>query len=199
VGGYHTAPGFGLTGSAVTGARAGLGAAEYALQAEIQPVDNDELKRSREVLYTPLECKSGYSPRWVAQIVHTTMVPYYISYIKHGERLQAALTLIEFMRDHLVPKLIAKDGHELWLAHQAKNIVLTAEMMLKCSLFRTESRGMHYREDYPRRDDPSWLAWVKLKEEEGTMKLWKEPVPEKWWPDLSSPYEERYPSRFPGE
>lgn len=55
-----------------------------------------------------------------------------------------------------------------------------------------ESRGMHYREDYPRRDDPSWLAWVKLKEDQGRMKLWKEPVPNEWWPDLSKPYEDRY-------
>jgi len=72
-------------------------------------------------------------------------------------------------------------------------------MMLRSSIFRTESRGTHYREDYPRRDDPTWLAWVYLKEEQGRMKLWKEPIPEEWWPDLSKPYEERYPDRFPGE
>jgi len=27
----------------------------------------------------------------------------------------------------------------------------------------------------------------------------KEPVPKEWWPDLSKPYKERYPERFPGE
>jgi hypothetical protein len=26
-----------------------------------------------------------------------------------------------------------------------------------------------------------------------------EPIPRAWWPDLSKPYEERYPKRFPGE
>jgi succinate dehydrogenase/fumarate reductase flavoprotein subunit len=84
-------------------------------------------------------------------------------------------------------------------AHDTKNMVLNAEMILRTSLFRTESQAMHYREDYPRRDDPAWLAWVKLKEEQGRMKLWKEPIPKEWWPDLSKPYEERYPKRFPGE
>jgi succinate dehydrogenase/fumarate reductase flavoprotein subunit len=78
-------------------------------------------------------------------------------------------------------------------------MVLNAEMMLRASLFRTESRGQHYREDYPRRDDPEWLAWIKIKEEDGKMKAIKEPVPEKWWPDLTGPYEERYPCRFLGE
>ena len=79
-------------------------------------------------------------------------------------------------------------------------MVLNAEMILRASLFRTESRGLHYREDYPRRDDPTWLAWVKImQDEQGGMKLLKEPVPREWWPDLSRPYRERYPERFPGE
>ena len=32
---------------------------------------------------------------------------------------------------------------------------------------------------------------------EGRMKLIKEPIPEEWKPDLSKPYEERYPFKFP--
>ncbi|MEM2252794.1 MAG: twin-arginine translocation pathway signal protein, partial [Candidatus Bathyarchaeia archaeon] len=120
-------------------------------------------------------------------------------YIKRGDRLEAALTLIEFIRDHIVPKLYARDWHELWLAHEVRNAVLHAEMILRCSLFRAESRCTHYREDYPRRVDPDWLAWVKFKNDYGKMKIWKEPIPQKWWPDLSKPYEERYPRRFPGE
>ena len=127
------------------------------------------------------------------------MVPYFILRVKSEERLQATLTLVEFMRDHLVPKLKANDPHELRLAYETKNMVINAEMRLRASLFRTESRGYHYREDYPRRDDPNWLAWVLLKEEQGKMKAFKKPIPEEWWPDLSKPYEERYTARFPGE
>ena len=127
------------------------------------------------------------------------MMPYYVKDIKHGDRLQAVLTLLEFIKDHLVPGLIARDSHELRLAHETENIVLNAESILKCSLFRTESRANHYREDYPRRNDNEWLAWTKLKLEDGDMKLWKETIPRKWWPDLSKTYEERYPRRFPGE
>jgi succinate dehydrogenase/fumarate reductase flavoprotein subunit len=199
LGGYHPAPGFGLTGSAVTGSRAGQGAAEYALQTKKPVINEEEIARLQKTMYGSTERKGGFSPRWVSQIIQNTMMPYFIKYIKHGQRLQAALTIVEFARDHLVPKLLAKDTHELWLDHEIKNAVLSAEMILKCSLFRTESRAMHYREDYPRRDDPAWLAWVKLKEEQGQMKLWKEPIPKEWWPDLSKSYEERYPRRFPGE
>jgi succinate dehydrogenase/fumarate reductase flavoprotein subunit len=199
LGAYHPAPGFGLTGSAVTGSRAGLGAAEYALQTEKPIVPGEELSKVREIMYAPMERKAGFGPRWVTQILQNTMIPYFILFVKHEKRLQAALTIVEFLRDHLVPKLVAKDSHELRLAHETKNMVLNAEMILRNSLFRTESRGQHYREDYPRRDDPDWLVWVKLQEEQGRMKLSKEPIPKEWWPDFSKPYRERYPKRFPGE
>ena len=176
-----------------------MGATEYALQEEEPVIDDAEIARLKNIMYTPTERRGGFNPRWVTQLLQNTMVPYFIIYIKEGERLQAALTIVEFLRDHLVPKLVVKDAHELRLAHETKNMVLSAEMMLRSSLFRTESRGLHYREDYPRRDDPTWLAWTKVKEEQGQMKVSREPVPKEWWPDLSQPYEERYDLRFPGE
>jgi len=199
VGAYYSGVGFGTATASSTGARAGRGAADYASQAEEPTIDEEELARLKKSVHAPLERKGGFSPRWVTQLLQNLMVPYFIERIKHGERLQAALTLVEFLRDHLVPKLTAKDSHELRLAYETKNMVTNAEMRLRASLFRTESRGNHYREDYPRRDDPVWLAWVLLKEEDGRMKAFKKPIPEEWWPDLSKSYEERYPDRFPGE
>jgi succinate dehydrogenase/fumarate reductase flavoprotein subunit len=175
----------GLTPSAVTGKRAGAGAAEYALQMEKAIIDEEKLAGLKRIMYAPAERRGGFSPRWVTQLLQNTMMPYFILYIKHGERLQAALTVVEFLREHLVPQMVAKDPHELRLAHETKNMVLTAEIILRSSLFRAESRAGHYREDYPERDDPAWLAWVKIKEEQGRMKLWKEPIPKEWWPDLS--------------
>ena len=199
IGAIYSGFGFASMWAQTTGARAGVGAAEYALQAEKPTMDEEELVRLKEIAHAPLKRKGGFGPRWVTQVLRNLMIPYFVCRIKHEERLQAALTLVEFFRDHLVPKLYAKDSHELRLAHETKNMVLNAEMKLRASLFRTESRGDHYREDYPRRIDPAWLAWVMLKEEHGEMKLWKEPIPKEWWPDLSKSYEEIYPVRFPGE
>jgi succinate dehydrogenase/fumarate reductase flavoprotein subunit len=198
-GASHRGPGFGVTGAAVTGKRAGLGAAKYASHAEKPLTDQEELTRLKKLIYAPAQRKGGFSPRWVTQVLQNTMMPYFILYIKHGERLQAALTIVEFMRDHLVPRLLANNSHELRLTHETRNMVLNAEMILRASLFRTESRGLHYREDYPRRDDPTWLAWTKVKEEQGRMKVLKEPMPKEWWPDLSKTYQQRYPERFPRE
>lgn len=198
-GAHYSGFGFALIFAAVSGARAGEGAAEYALRAEEPVIDEKSLSMLKDATLAPLERKGGFSPRWVTSVLQHLLIPYFILRIKHEKRMKAALSLVEFIRDDLIPKLKANDLHELRLAHETKNMVLNAEMMLKASLFRTESRGCHYREDHPRREDPTWLAWVRIRKEGEKMKVWKEPIPKDWWPDLSRPYEERYPLRFPGE
>jgi len=189
--------GYGLTGASVTGHRAGRQAAEFALKVKQTEVDEREVRALKEGIYEPLLRSGGFSPGFVAQTLQNIMVPYYIMQIKHGQRLQAALTMVEFLGGHLVPKMKARDAHELRMVHEARNMTLNAEMVLRASLFRTESRGSHYREDFPNRVDPDWLAWTVLKQEQGEMKAFKLPIPKEWWPDLSKPYEERYELRFP--
>ena len=141
----------------------------------------------------------GFSPQWTLQVIQETVMPYWVLLYKKEERLQAALTTIEFIRDNIVPKLWARDNHELRLVHEVRNIVLHIEMKLKASMFRKESRWYHYREDYPLRDDENWLCWIKIQDVEGEMTFIKVPVPEKWRPDPSMPYAERYPCAFPNE
>lgn len=199
MGAVYSSPGNALCGSAVTGTRAGIAASGFSKKAEKPDIDQEEVNRIKTTISAPADRKGGFSPRWVTQLLQNIMFPYYIMYIKKQDRMEAALTLVEFMRDHLAPKLTAKDPHELRLALETKNMILNAEMRLKSSLFRTESRGCHYREDFTRRDDENWLVWVLLKEEGGEMKAYKEPIPEEFRLDSDLSYEERYPVRIPGE
>ena len=78
-------------------------------------------------------------------------------------------------------------------------MLLNAEMKIRAGVFRTESRGTHFREDYPARNDKEWLVWVKIKDENGEMVCTKHPIPEEWAPDPRMSYRERYPIPFPGE
>ncbi len=199
-GATYGAIGQSVLGCSVTGAHAGAAAAEYARRSAPAEADDDEVARVAESLTAPLRRRGGFSPRWVTEMLQNTMVPYYVMYVKHGDRLRAALTNVEFFRDHLGPLLYAEDQHELRLAHETRNMILNAEMRLRASLFRTETRGCHYREDYPLRDDEEWLAWVLVrKRADGEMETFKRPIPREWHPDPSLPYEERYPNRVPGE
>ena len=148
----------------------------------------------------PLNRGMGYSPRWAMQLLHNTMAPYFVSYVRKADRLEAALTYVMFIKEHICPQLKAEDMHELRLAHEVCGMVLGSEIRLRSALFRQESRGMHYREDFPSRDDKNWLAWIKIPAAgNGKVVPVKVPVPEEWRTDCSLSYEERYPYRFPGE
>ena len=191
--------GFSFCGSSVQGACAGEEASEFAATAELVPISKLKTKSIHETMFEPLERKTVITPAWVTQIMQNAVIPYYVLYVKEQSRLEAALTNIEFMRDHLAPKMIASNPHELRSVHETINMLLNAEMKLRASLFRTESRGTHYREDFPARNDDDWLAWIKIKSGAEGMKLIKHPIPDEWRPDERVPYEERYPARFPGE
>jgi succinate dehydrogenase/fumarate reductase flavoprotein subunit len=55
-------------------------------------------------------------------------------------------------------------------------MIISAEMKLKASIMRTESRCSHYRLDYPSLDEKNWRAWINIyKGEDGLMKLEKQP------------------------
>jgi succinate dehydrogenase/fumarate reductase flavoprotein subunit len=181
----------------VTGARAGIAAAKYSSSSVDTVPDENTVESLKNSIREPIVRKGGFSPRWVTEILRNYMSPYFVMYIKHEKRLQAALMNVEFIRDHLVPKMVANDAHELRLVNETKNLVLVAEMKLRASLFRKESRGHHYREDYPQRNDPEWLAWTLLKDVDGSMEAFKKMIPEEWWPDLSKSYKERYPMELP--
>lgn len=105
------------------------------------------------------------------------MIPNFILYVKKGDRMLAALTYIEYLRDHQVPLLMANDLHELRQAHETANMILNAEMKLRSALLRTESRGSHYREDYPKANDNDWLVWIKIRQNnKGRMELVKHKI-----------------------
>ncbi|MDR1573490.1 MAG: FAD-binding protein [Clostridiales Family XIII bacterium] len=196
-GAEYPGQGFATCYSSVTGAIAGEAAAKLSKETETPEVGEQELQRALNYVFAPYDQVGGFSPAWATQVMQATLFPYWVLYVKSEERLQTALKQIEYMQRDVIPKLTARDFHELRLAHETRNMALNAEMKLKASLLRKESRGAHFREDYPKRIDPYGLKWIKIKQENGEMKFFDEPVPEKWWPDLTLPYEKRYIRRFP--
>jgi succinate dehydrogenase / fumarate reductase flavoprotein subunit len=58
-----------------------------------------------------------------------------------------------------------------------ENLLLQATALVESAIARTESRGAHAREDFPKRDDQNWmkhtLAWVEAK---GAVRLDYRPV-----------------------
>ncbi|MDF7799439.1 FAD-binding protein [Pontiellaceae bacterium B1224] len=176
-GGIYTQVGSSLAGSGAQGALAGKTAAEYAKSVSMVKTPESTLKKINTEIYAPFLRQQGFSPQWVTQTLQGVMIPNFILYVKSEDRLLAALTYIEYMRDHQVPLLMAEDLHELRQCHETANMILNAEMKLRAALMRTESRGSHYREDYPEANDADWLCWIKIKQaDDGSMQLVKHAI-----------------------
>ena len=110
---------------------------------------------------------------------------------------QEALARLAAAREqHLVPA--AQDHVRLCLEMQHK--ILNAELSLRASLAREETRGLHYRTDFPYRDDENFLCFITLtKNAEGGMDIEKIPVKDEWKGDLTEDYKTRYTYYFPKE
>jgi succinate dehydrogenase/fumarate reductase flavoprotein subunit len=95
---------------------------------------------------------------------------------KRADRLAAALARVAEIRSEIAA-LRAPHPHELVRLKETEAMVLAAELMLRASLTRTESRLSHFREDCDARDDEDWLAWVDVREERDEPVAHKTPIP----------------------
>ncbi len=184
-GGIYTQIGSSLAGSAVQGAIAGAAAANDSLgMASKLDVSEQYLALVNQQILAPLKRDRGYSPAWVTQVLQGVMIPNFVLYIKKERMMQAALAYVEELNEHHVPMLMADDLHTLRLAHETENMIITAEMKLKASIMRKESRCSHYRLDCPDIDYENWQAWINIsKDENGNMVLEKQPFES--WPNFS--------------
>jgi succinate dehydrogenase/fumarate reductase flavoprotein subunit len=174
-GAIYTQIGSSLTGSAVQGSVAGEASAEYCKKINCSTISKEKTDKIYQEILAPLKRESGYSPAWLTQLIQGIMIPNFIIYIKKEKLLRAALAYIEELRDHHLPLIRAADMHELRLAHETANMIITAEMKLRASIMRTESRCSHYRLDYPELDNENWQAWINIfKGSDGSMQFEKQ-------------------------
>jgi len=83
----------------------------------------------------------------------------YVGIIRNKESLNLMLKELRHMEkriDDLHRKGVSVQFLEL------KNMATVSKLITKAAQIRRESRGTHYREDYPKTDDKNWLKHVCL-------------------------------------
>jgi succinate dehydrogenase/fumarate reductase flavoprotein subunit len=113
--------------------------------------------------------KDGLTADGVLLTLQKTILPMDVVILREEGRLLKALNKLEEIKNEMLPKIEWKDPHTLIKKLETENIVLYCEVMLRSALIRTESRGLHYREDYPIRDNKNWLKWIKIRGETGNL------------------------------
>jgi succinate dehydrogenase/fumarate reductase flavoprotein subunit len=166
----------GLSSAATSGATAGSNAARFAADIDDPVIEKNQADELKQNLFAPLKRKDGFLPEQIVLTMQENIIPYDIALLRKKERMEKALSNIEYARDNYLPEIKAYDFHFLKNAHEAANILFVAEVQLKTSLMRTESR-VALREDYPYTDNENWLKFIELKVENGNMALSTSPVP----------------------
>jgi len=104
-----------------------------------------------------------------------------VSVFRTEETLNTALEDLKKIRErakHVVIRDKSKRFNtELMDAVELGFLVDLAEVITRSALNRTESRGAHSREDYPKRDDENWLKHTLIyREGEGEYRFDYKPV-----------------------
>jgi adenylylsulfate reductase subunit A len=148
-------------------------------KAEPPQVDDEHIKRLREVVFEPMEnYRVGRN-----EIVAGTVAPSYISplqglqrleklmdeyvggystfYVTNEPLLNRGLELLEMLTEDF-EHIGAEDLHQLQRAWELQHRILTAESVARHTLFRQETRwpGYYYRADHPKLDDAEWHVFT---------------------------------------
>ena len=161
VGGVHGANRHGgnaLTDILVFGARAGAAAAEHASKTsrkKVTDLADPELKHFELILSR----EQGYSPYDVMARLKEIMWAK-VGIIRDSASLAEAFETV-FDLKLMADRIAAKKGRDMLVALEAPMALESAEMIIRAAMERKESRGAHYRTDYPS-EDPNWLKPIYI-------------------------------------
>jgi len=144
----------------VAGRNAGLKAKEAAFpqiperqvqreMVRLQSLFSDTGKDAKEF------CRSLQSLMWVKAGI-----------LRSAESLSTALARIEEL-EGLSKTCRAENPLELVRRLDLNNMLLVSKMVCQAALYRTESRGAHYRSDWPQERNPEWLKNVLIRKADG--------------------------------
>jgi L-aspartate oxidase len=160
-----------LGGSQVFGWRAGKRAAEVAKDRPALRASEDELDRLiREPLARLREATGTRRPGDLLPPLQRKMWEQLLVE-KDAPSLADALDYVANDRERLARSIRVAEPMDYALALEHRNLLDVAEVIIRAASLRTESRGSHYRSDFPRRDDESWLTNIFVTRKDGRLDL----------------------------
>jgi succinate dehydrogenase / fumarate reductase flavoprotein subunit len=169
-------PGSGIMYAVISAGWAGPSAARYVKSADLGNISLAETKALKEKVLAPLQIGGNLLPEDAISSLQDVMAPMKYNLRRSKERLNEALIRLDELKEK-ISGLQAKDTHYLSKCHEIKSMLLCAELTYRAALMREESRGFHFREDYPKADDKNWLKWIILKQDNSKVKLFKQSIP----------------------
>jgi succinate dehydrogenase / fumarate reductase flavoprotein subunit len=152
--------------------------ASYPDTVDFQPVV-DEIARLEEI--RTRESAGSIRPNVIRENIQKRFYAN-MSLLRKKEGLEEFLAELERIRSEDMPKMSIVEHSPNWNkewkeAIENYNLLDVAEMAVRATLFREESRYQYIRPDFPDRDDTNWKCYVTIKNEDGEMQLTKQDIP----------------------
>jgi succinate dehydrogenase / fumarate reductase, flavoprotein subunit len=183
-GGMHGANRLGgnsLSDLLVFGRRAGLAAAHHALGREkTQEIDSAQVEAATTHALAPFGRDEGENPYAIQQDLQDCMQRL-VGIIRREDELKEAQKELAALKERA--QRVKVEGNRQYnpgwhLALDLDALLTLSESLTMAALQRTESRGGHTRDDYPRTDDELGKVNMVIRRREDELSIQPEPLPQ---------------------
>jgi succinate dehydrogenase / fumarate reductase flavoprotein subunit len=163
----------------VFGRRAGLYASQFARENASGSLDGAQIAAIQNKALVPFERTGKEQPYQVQEDLQESMQAL-VGIVRSESEMQESLQkLAEFRQRAQTVKVVGnREYNPGWhTALDLENLLTVTEAVARCAIERRESRGGHFREDYPDKD-PEAAKWnsVVSRAVDGQMQLRREPI-----------------------
>lgn len=165
----------------VEGAIAGKYAAEYARDVKHKEISQEQIEKFSNKISEIIDRKGNIKPshllKDIQKIGYSNMGP-----IRTEKGIKELLDYINQVKSKDYKELYIEDSSskeynkELIEILEIENILTVLEISAHAALMRSESRGVHYRSDYPFTDNNNWLKEIIIIKEKDNLKTILRPV-----------------------
>jgi fumarate reductase (CoM/CoB) subunit A len=166
-----------LTETQVFGTIAGANAAQRALSRSSVPLSDERIAAVTDRISRTLGRDQGVAPTEARDEIARVM-SLYVGVLRHEEGLQKAARSLSALRRRKIGRLFPgkeRSFRMLSTLFEAENMLLIAELATQAATMRTETRGAHNREDYPRTNE-EWSKNIVFQLRDGKLAVTTKPV-----------------------
>jgi len=165
--------------SQVFGMLAGRHAAARSKSAQTPPLADGLAKEKLDDLAGLRSRRGALKPADLKKRLQMTSYENLLA-VKNEKGLNAVLSEIRAINEAFRSDLSVTTPPELVQALELKNLLAVGELIALAALMRKESRGNHFREDFPERDDGNWLGVITISQAGGAPALKKMIIDPAW-------------------
>jgi succinate dehydrogenase / fumarate reductase flavoprotein subunit/fumarate reductase flavoprotein subunit len=183
-GGTHGANrlgGNGICDSTVYGLRAGDTAARLASEENLHPHRESQSEEIRMRWLKPFKKEKGENIYEIRDEIENLMWEK-VGLVRTGRDIEDAIGRLDEIMEQvehasLANRYLARFNMEWNNIIDVTNLTTVSRMVARSAVLREESRGAHYREDFPATDNENWLINIYLEKKDGLdIELKQKPV-----------------------